>query len=589
MRPLRIGLCAAIAPALAACVTGGYAPAATPVGPFQECVAQARLRAEGVRLTRRDVQEARLAREQAAAFVSTLASQVNPIAAARAGSPAGVYVGAAGLVTFKKARYSAEAQGWYQQLNGADPVKASLLLARADRRAFRKRADARDDDGLAEAIGLLGLAERGVVSLTAEDHACAAAFLTAADRLNEAEIATRRRTLEGYERVMLRNLRAVAYLLDGDERARNVTQAARDLQAAERARYDAEIEDAWRRARSGSGARAVTGRNSVFQQVQQAFEDNPNTRGDALIAARVTTPYVNPLADYLSAVVSEIEASKGVGRRDEWDLAANAWTNAAQLAPASRFLADAADDARARARATAASNDDTKLVHVLVGIGAAPYKHVATIAVPADKVNTFPVMIPVMKPAPSALSGGRVAAGEIEARLELVSDVEGMAIRHNQDERPAQLLSAVARGFGVYSARRACYEAVEEYGPLAQFAASAACGVTAQSALTPRTDSWMALPKGYYAARLVVPAATEAVTVSMLDARRRVARSARFPLLPTDTTFIYVSAKDHALYGEAQRAPFGERPAAAPPAPAPHAGDARAVGRAGSTIGPRGE
>ncbi len=555
MRPLRIGLCAAAASALAACATG-HAPAVTPVGPFQECVAQAGLSAQGQRLTRRDVQQARAAREQGEAFVTTLASQVNPIAAARAGSPTGAYIGLASAVSFKKANYSAESQGWYQQLNMADPTKAALLLAREDRSAFRRRASARDDDGLAAAIGLLGLAERGVVSLTVRDPACAAAFLTAADRLNEIELATRRRTLEGYERVMLRNLRAIAYLLEGDDRARNVTQAARDLQAAERARYDADIDTALRRARSDRGARAVTGRNSLFQQVQRAYDADPDARGDALIAARVTTPYVNPLADYLSAVISEIEASKGVGRRDEWDLAANAWTNAARLAPESRFLTLAAEDARARGRGP--SSADVKLVHVLVGIGAAPFKQVATLSVPADNFNTFPVMIPVMKPMPSALSGGVASAGDVEARLELVSDVEGMAIRHNQDERPAQLLSALTRGFAVYAAKRGCYETVEEYGPLAQFAAATVCGVTAQSALTPQTDSWMALPKGYYAARLAVPVATQEVTVAMLDARRRVVRQARFPLLPTDTTFVYVSAKDHATYGAAQAAPFGE-------------------------------
>ncbi len=562
MKNVFLGAGAASLILLSGCVTTGEPVA--PTGYFQECIAQSSLMAEGNQLTQDDISRARADRRDAERLASTVLGQVNAVQGYENANTAQVIAGLAGAISFYPAGYSAESVGWYNRLRDAEPETAALLMAYEDNDQFRSNTGTLDDGTLANRLGLLRLSERGVVNLAAGRQGCADAVFEIADRLNEEEIAQNRNSLEGYERVMVRNLWATSLLLNGDTRAQNVTQSARALQEYERSRYDEEIEAALVEAGQVGGRHGQQiQRTGLMDTLSRAFDQNADLRRDALAAESVTSPYLNPLGDYLSAVVAEMEASSSMAASDGWDRAANAWSDAADLLPNSSFLVEAEADARRRQQI--AADDDTKIVHVLVGVGVAPYKQIATLQVPLNDA-TFPIMLPVMRTQPTDIHRTSAAVGDQAVNLQLVADVEGMLIRHNRDNRPAQLLGALLRGYAAYAVQREAQQAVGD-GDWRSMLAGAVAGAFVQTALTPSTDSWMSLPKGYYAARFVVPADANELTIATRDPAGRVLHRTTFPLLSDEPNFVFAIAQDDAILGSSQARPYGETAPVPPAAP----------------------
>lgn len=471
--------------------------------------------------------------------------------------------------TFKLGQgYSSNAQGWYQALAGGDIETASLLLAYERAGVLLPQetggvnlmsfvptgndtdpAEAGtvaepvmvDDETVADKLGVLGLVERGTLSLSMGDADCAVRFLDFAQTHSEAQQGSFFGSdLEGYEHIMMLNKKAMAYMLAGDVRARNMAIASRDLQNLARERHQADIEARLAEIESGEGGKEVASNPNLSQYVLQALRATPVAQ-QSQATSKLTTPYVNPLADYLSAVVAEAEASVGIGRADSWSTASVAWNNTSRLVPDTAFVKAASADARARQNGKADPNE--KVVNVLVGVGSAPIKVVGAVGVPMEE-GVLPIMLPVMTRSSTGIEGGMVSAGGDSAPLELISDVEAMALKNAEDEMPAEILAALARGYVAHKAGNAT-------GAGSGNMFINAIGSTIRDTLAePATDSWMSLPKAYYATRLTVPKDTETVAVTVETASGPITQS--FDLLADSATFVHVTAREGGIWGKSQ-------------------------------------
>ena len=445
--------------------------------------------------------------------------------------------------------YASNAQYWLQPFNQGQPRKAAALLAydaptkKIYQRKYRKDPTKLADETLAKDAGVLGLVERAAVSLSFGDLECAANFLDLGlQRSDRQQGSFWGSDLEGYEHIMALNMKAMAYLLAGDERARNMAQASRELQGLAREQYAEEIEKKNQKAAQSSAENGLPGQQQLLQSFNEAFNLSA-LRSNPKIANRVATPYVNPLADYLSAVVAETEAFAGTGTMDEWSRASIAWRNAYTLAPNSPFLQNASRQADTWQKTQ--PPEGLKVVNVLVGVGAAPSTAVASLYVNADG-KPFPVMMPVKVPQSDRINGaGQVIVGGQSAAFELVSDVEGMVMRKSEDERGAEMIAALVRGW-------IAFQAGEAAGANSDNLFGRVVGNALRDSLAePSTNSWSSLPKSYFAARMLVPVSEVQVEVSIPGAG-----SQAFQLNSDQATFVYVTAKDNRLWGLAQDTPF---------------------------------
>lgn len=447
--------------------------------------------------------------------------------------------------------YAAQSQTWLRPFNSGEPQLAAVMLAHeAPTDLMRKKKNRKDptrlsDEDVAKKAGVVGLVERGLVSLTAGDLECSVNFFDVGIRRSDREQGSLwGADLDAYEHIMSLNMKAIGYLLAGDERARNMANASREMQGIARDRYREEIEAYKEEAETEAEEKQVG--LVDFLGLHQAFETafgQSALSANTDIANRMATPYVNPLPDYLSAVVAETEALAGTGARDEWSRAAIAWSNASALAPSGQFLKAAS--AQARGWENREPPAGQKIVHVLVGTGAAP-----TDAVSRTYLNIndqpFPVMMPVKVPHTQDWAGGSIRVGGQQANLEMVSDIESMVMRQSEDKRGAEMMSAIVRGFAAYKA--AGLIGGSGGNPLTSIGSS----IVRDRIAEPSTESWSSLPQAYYAARLVVPVSQNSVQVNVPGSGVKV-----FPLLPEGATFVFATAKPDVLLGKAQRVEFG--------------------------------
>jgi len=460
--------------------------------------------------------------------------------------------------------YAANSQTWLSSFNNGDAQMAAALLAHGAptdymrKRKNRKNPNKISDDDVAKKAGALGLVERGFVSLTAEDLECSVNFFDVGLRKSDEEMDSFwGNDLERYEHIMAVNMKAIGYLLAGDERAGSMANASRDLQGVARDKYYEEIAEYQADVKEKADAEVgeippalssvmpSLGNIGALISTFETVMGQSALAGNAAIASRMTSPYVNPLPDYLSAVIAETEAMSEItiNPGDEWDRASVAWRNAASLAPKTQFLKAASDESKRWSNSQPPPGQ--KLVHVLVGVGSTPTDAISRSMLQIDG-NIFPVVMPVKVPNTGQWAGGTVQAQSRLVNLEPISDVEGMVMRQSEDKRGADMTMALVRGLAAFKANQMVN--ADNGNFLNQLAGSALTNmITAQS-----TESWSSLPETFYAARLRVPISQQSVLVSVPGAGAKT-----FPVLNGGSTFIYATAKPDILTGIAQSAPFG--------------------------------
>ena len=484
-----------------------------------------------------------------------------------------------------RADYTAEMSPMTDRLQAGDMIAASEYLAATAASATQTGGSA---PALADSIGTLGLLERGTVNLASGDIACARAFFDQAveqlrtddarknyadqiwDRLSDDYAAT------GFETVMAVNYKAITDFLDGDPRIDNNIRLARAWQARERQRYQEELAEAKAEARRDEpqereGASAEINLRSTFSS-----QFNDACLSCAEIASRVETPYVNPLADFLSAARSEHLAERARLSNDSMNYtsalsnALVAYKNAQSLRHDNTTVAQAVkelgrDDrqlSRDGANAVMAGRGG-RLVHLVMDVGRAPERRVAKLILPTSLTTFVQLQVPYYQPVAKQVDTVRIesATGDVLGEIQPLADVEAMLMRTFQDELPLHLGKATASAVGTYflqlQARKVGGEGA--FGELLRSTAANITSMAAAKVTEPGTESWISLPYAVGVGRLRLPADAHELRLVSYDAEGRRLASDRVTLGESGPAFVYARGVGNHLVAQASRPPAADR------------------------------
>ncbi|MFK7866731.1 MAG: hypothetical protein AB8B77_04750, partial [Alphaproteobacteria bacterium] len=293
------------------------------------------------------------------------------------------------------------------------------------------------------------------------------------------------------------------------------------------------------------------------------------------IASRVTSPYVNPLADYLSAVMGEIEATAPAPRAGIWDETRIAWLKADKLHKNNPIILDGLahatfetnkldpnapkdmefllSDADYSAEMVAAMQDkemkpisrDQRIIHVIAGLGLAPERKVMMARIPINE-SFIALKIPYMSERKTDLTGFRVKAGDQIHNLAMISDIEAMISRYHEDGMGLKIAGALVSGFTGY------YLSEQMGGGLI----GSIFNEVTQQITMPSTLGWISLPKAYHAARIILPRGIDTVTLEVLGKNGKVIDQIEQKILPHDSGLIYARSIDGRLTATSQSTRF---------------------------------
>jgi uncharacterized protein len=438
------------------------------------------------------------------------------------------------------------------------PIKGDLLAGRIngvrDRISFRY-GDPTDREAYVDRAGLLGLLEAGSLRLlwgdtqgtiadlrsveeilsaradqsVVEEGSADAGLFLLQGVLGDEEIGGY--AGEGYEKILMLNFASMAYLLEGDEKAYNVTRRAIDWQNVAWKAFKAEREELRRELHEAR----KEGGSSIDQKSLNELDallDGYETKSGKQVV-KVEDAYLNPFGYYLAGVVQELKSST------EPSLIENAlisYRKALELAPGSEVLKRSVTEAE--------KSLGRRTVHVVVGEGLAPERKVMTMTV-TGAGDVVPVKIPVSEPVPSQVSKIEVQDGKGK-RLGVcstVSDIEGIVMRHHRDlrdERSARVVIAVVRSFVKNELWRRLAGMVTRVGALK----------THYDELldsNPDTRSWMSLPARMQAVRFTAPPGLKEIRILSYGkgGKKLATHTVRLPA--TGSAFVYGRAIETSL------------------------------------------
>jgi len=361
---------------------------------------------------------------------------------------------------------------------------------------------------------------------------------------------------QGFEKVLILNLKSIAYLLDGDRKAYNVARKAIDLQGSLRDEFGNKLKESknkldtfeqdikQKQVSARQEAVVNTGQNVLGNVVDKAagfkgvlgmaknlnkYFISADKKGSVLPSA-----YVNPFGDYMNGVVQEFDSLKNS------DLKTNAlrsYEKAKALNPSSKVI-KANIKALKKRRPLSSSK---RLVHFVVGDGFAPEKKVLLYNVPAA-TGTMPVRIPIYESDPLALahriSITAVKGKKVYGRMSVVANVDALCLRSQKDRRTEDLLdlsASVARTFFEK-------EALKGLGVWGQIAGNLRDKYTEVD-----TRSWLSLPSSLLAARLEIPKSVKKVRFIAFDKKFRRLIDKVIDL-PEENGFMYARVLGKSLY-----------------------------------------
>ena len=313
---------------------------------------------------------------------------------------------------------------------------------------------------------------------------------------------------QGYERILMLNYKTIAFLLEGDRRAYNVTRRAIDWQNIEKRRFEAKLREVKAKL-SELDSKSDQSRTRRDQGSVDRIVGEQYAALDAR-ASSVPSAYVNPFGYYVAGMVHEFESASDITLRDN---ARIAYQKALKLNPNAAVLKQAVAELSKPAK----RNDD-RLVHVVVAEGFAPEKKTLIYGLRFGN-DMLPVKLPIYEPVPSRVRRIEVRdmAGKTLQVLSPLADIEAIALRHQKDSQPFQNLRV-----GIAVARSAVEKTLfSQFGQLGQLIGNMRDAMT-----TPDMRAWMSLPARIQVARLHLPPGTERIRlVSIGRGGRELART----------------------------------------------------------------
>lgn len=334
---------------------------------------------------------------------------------------------------------------------------------------------------------------------------------------------------EPYEKILLLNYKTIAYLLQGDRKAYNVTRRAIDWQNMAKKVFEEKVREAKIKLGQEQKDQHKKGDDSSKLNFKKIIAGQFS--GMDAKASTVASAYVNPFGFYVAGIIQELESD------DDPSLRKNAlisYKKALELNPHSRVIQQAVKELKKEY-----TPSGTKLVHVVVGEGFVPEKKVLEFWIDVGEV--IPIKLPIYEPTSSRVQRIEVytSDGKRLACLSPVADIEAICLRHQKDMQPFYMLRVMLAAGSSYVIKKA----LDELGLIGRLFSFGRDKMS-----SPDTRSWMSLPATIQAARLRVPKGLKRIRIVSYGEKGQELASETVDLDTSTHNFVYARSIDNVLY-----------------------------------------
>jgi len=367
-----------------------------------------------------------------------------------------------------------------------------------------------------------------------------------------------------FERILMLNYKSIAYMLNGDRRAYNVTRRAINWQNSEKRDFDQEMQEINARvekeerkllAKAEKQAKKDAKKNAKKKAKDSEQEDEPaieapNFEGGGLKnllttvqqqykaseskALQVPNAFVNPFGFYMAGIVQEYDSYDDRSLRDN---ARISYGKALELKPGSQVIE------RALKEIGQAAPKGKRLVHIVLAEGFAPEKKVLGFDLNIDG-TAVKVKLPIYEQDPSLVDRVEIQdrKGKTLSVLSQIADIDAIALRHQYDSLSKQHLNLIV------SVTRDAYsnKALGKFGRLGSIVKMGKGAIT-----NPDMRSWMTLPKQMLAARLYLPKKQKYLRLVIFDKQGEILAQKDMTLDTENHNFVYARSIDNTLYTSA--------------------------------------
>jgi len=339
-----------------------------------------------------------------------------------------------------------------------------------------------------------------------------------------------------FERILMLNYKSIAYLLNGERKAYNVTRRAIDWQNIEQkefektieaakkdiAKTEAEISEKTSDSDDFTESKPVSAGN-FFQVISNQYKSSQKK------ALSVSSAYVNPFGFYMAGIVQEFDSLEDASLRSN---ARISYKKALKLNPKSKVIKRAIREVKRKPRR------GKRLVQVIIADGFAPEKKTLQFGLPMPG-GIVPVKLPIYEPVQSKVAHIKIKSGKTTlATLSTIADIESIVLRHQLDSLPLEhfkVMASVARS-------------TAENMLWGQLGGLGAIGKSfRESFAAPDMRAWMSLPKRFMAARFYVSKRLKNVTIISYDKRWHRLATKKVVLPKNKHSFIYARTIDKLL------------------------------------------
>jgi hypothetical protein len=335
---------------------------------------------------------------------------------------------------------------------------------------------------------------------------------------------------EPYERIMMLNYKSIAYLLNGERKAYNVTRRAIDWQNIEKKEFEKGIDEINNQVKE---EKQSTDNAKTMSYAPQAFDIifNQYKRYESK-ANSVASAYINPFGFYMAGIVQEFDSYEDDSLRDN---ARISYKKALELNPKSKVIA------RALQATQKPAPKNRRLVHIIVADGFAPEKKTLSFVLNIAS-GLVPVKTPLFEPVKSSVKTIQIKAGrKLLATLSPIADIEAITLRHQMDLLPiehAKVIASIGRNIG----ENLLWNQLGGIGMVGK--------MFRESIANPDMRSWMSLPKKISAARLYVSKRLKKITIISYDSKGRILAKQDVKLNKKSHNFIYARTIEKAIYAQ---------------------------------------
>jgi len=339
-----------------------------------------------------------------------------------------------------------------------------------------------------------------------------------------------------FERILMLNYKSIAYLLNGERKAYNVTRRAIDWQNIEQKEFtksiqstkkdiattESEIEKKTSEDTTSTDNKELASGN-VFQVISNQYKSSQKK------ALSVSSAYVNPFGFYMAGMIQEFDSLEDASLRDN---ARISYKKALKLNPKSKVIKQAIREVKRKPRR------GRRLVQVIIADGFAPEKKTLQFGLPMPG-GIVPVKLPIYEPVKSKVAHIKIKSGKTTlARLSTIADIESIVLRHQLDSLPLEHLKVMT------SIARSTAENMlwGQLGALGQIGKS-----YRESFAAPDMRAWMSLPKQFMAARFYASKRLKNITIISYDKKWHRLASKKVALPKNKHSFVYARTIDNIL------------------------------------------